>query len=398
MSQTDERDIRRKLGWKRIIIPVFLGLGVATWMLISSLNKQSYIQTLPGEKGLYSWNDANNNGVVDKNDKNEFVFDSNGNYNLKSARKLISEIRWDWYATWAMAGALLMLFVRDLGYVYRLRAMTDKQLSWRQSFEVIMLWEFASAMTPSVVGGSGIAMFIINREGINMGKSTAITFVTAMMDEIFYIIMVPLVFLIIGEASLFPEVRIGEVTSTRSIKVIFFLGYFFIMSLTIIIMVGIFWRPIWFKKTLVWLTSFRFLKTLQRRAARVGDEIITCSQELRGKRWDYWARSFGATCVSWTARFFTLNFIILAFVRDFDHWFVYGRQLIMWVIMMVAPTPGGSGVAEYSLSIFFDYLVPVGLIAVVVIIWRFLTYFPYLFMGAFILPRWLRRTAQIQQN
>lgn len=398
MSQTDERDIRRKLSRRRVIVPVILGLGVAVWMLVSSLNKKSYVEAKPGERGLYSWTDANGNGIVDKSDKREFVFDTNGNYSLKSARSIILDVRWDWFATLSIAGALLMLFIRDLGYVFRIRYMTDKQLSWRQSFEVIMLWEFASSMTPSVVGGSGIAMFIINREGINMGKSTAITFVTAMMDEIFYIIMVPVVFLIIGESSLFPEVHIGETTSVHSIKVIFFSGYFFIMLLTVIIMVGIFWRPVWFKNTLIWLTSFRFLKRLKRRASRVGDEIITCSQELRGKKWSYWMRSFAATCVSWTARFFTLNLIILAFVRGFDHWFVYGRQLIMWVIMLVAPTPGGSGVAEYSLSVFFDYLIPVGIVAVVAIIWRMLTYFPYLFMGVLILPAWLRRTAQLQKQ
>ena len=60
-----------------------------------------------------------------------------------------------------------MVVIRDLGYMYRIRVLTDKYLSWRKSFDVIMLWEFASALTPSVVGGSGIAIFILNREKIN---------------------------------------------------------------------------------------------------------------------------------------------------------------------------------------------------------------------------------------
>lgn len=396
MSQANESEIRKKLSWRRVVVPIVLGMGVAIWMLLGSLNKRTFVEARPGEKSLYAWVDTNGNGLVDKGDKSEFQFQSGGGYVLKSARELIMQVHWDIWASLAIAGALLMLIIRDLGYIYRIRTMTDRQLSWRQSFEVIMLWEFASAMTPSVVGGSGIAMFVINREGINMGRSTAITFVTAMLDEIFYIIMVPVVFLIIGEASLFPEVSFGDSASDRSIKIIFFMGYFFIMLLTIIISVGVFWRPVWFKNTLVWLTSFKLLRSLRRRAARVGNEIIICSHELRGKPWSFWARSFAATCVSWTARFFTLNFIIMAFVPQFDHWLVYGRQLIMWVIMLVAPTPGGSGVAEYSLSVFFEYLIPLGIIAVVAIIWRFMTYFPYLFMGVFILPRWLRRTAAQQ--
>lgn len=113
----------------------------------------------------------------------------------------------------------------------------------------------------------------------------------------------------------------------------------------------------------------------------------------------YWVRAFSATVVSWSARFLTLNFILLIFAPNFyrsdlfNHLEVMGRQLVMWVIMLISPTPGGSGIAELALAKFFDYLMPVGMLAIVAIIWRLMTYFPYLFVGAIILPRFLRRTA-----
>jgi len=50
----------------------------------------------------------------------------------------------------------------------RIRALTDQELSWRQSFNVIMLWEFASALAPGMLGGGFVfAIFILNRERIN---------------------------------------------------------------------------------------------------------------------------------------------------------------------------------------------------------------------------------------
>lgn len=394
MSQTEVKDIRKQLSWKRILIPVILGLSAATYLLIHNLNSFTYIEAKQGEAGaFYNWIDGNKNKIVDRSDDADFEFVARGNYVKKTTVNLLNDIQWNLAASLALLGAFLMVALRDFGYIFRIRSMTDKQLSWRQSFQVIMLWEFASCMTPSVVGGSSIAMFIINREGINMGKSTAITFVTAMLDEIFYILMVPIVFIIIGASSLFPDSWVTQQFGTNSIKIIFFIGYFFIVFLTAIILIGVFWKPHWFKKTLVWLTSFKLLKSLQRRAIRVGDEIIITSQELRGKKSSYWFKSFVATCISWTARFFTLNFILLIFVQDFDHWLVYGRQLVMWVIMLIAPTPGGSGIAEIALANFFDYLMPLGLLAIVAIIWRLLTYFPYLFIGAIVLPRWYKRTS-----
>ncbi|MGK0286265.1 MAG: hypothetical protein ACI9GM_001313, partial [Salibacteraceae bacterium] len=100
--------------------------------------------------------------------------------------------------------ALLFAALRDVGYMFRLRTLSDKKISWRNIFDDIMLWEFSSAITPSVVGGSGVAIFILSKEGLKVGRSTAIVMITAFLDELFYVVMVPLLFLFAG-LNLFPE-------------------------------------------------------------------------------------------------------------------------------------------------------------------------------------------------
>ena len=62
--------------------------------------------------------------------------------------------------------AILVIIFRDAGYVYRIREITQRELTWTRSIYVIILWEFASAVTPSVVGGTAVAIFILNKEGI----------------------------------------------------------------------------------------------------------------------------------------------------------------------------------------------------------------------------------------
>jgi hypothetical protein len=74
--------------------------------------------------------------------------------------------------------SFVIIFFRDFGYVYRIRELTDRQLTWTRSIYVIIIWEFASAVTPSVVGGTAVAMFILNKEGIKMGKAIAYVMVT----------------------------------------------------------------------------------------------------------------------------------------------------------------------------------------------------------------------------
>ena len=55
---------------------------------------------------------------------------------------------------WPVSLAFLVLCVllRDTGYVLRLKWLANGALTWRQAIETTVLWEFASAITPGIVG------------------------------------------------------------------------------------------------------------------------------------------------------------------------------------------------------------------------------------------------------
>lgn len=302
-------------------------------------------------------------------------------------------INWTLHTAFWLFMCLVMMAIRDIGYMVRIRILTDKKISWRQSFDVIMLWEFASALSPSVVGGSGIAMFILNREKIPLGRSTAIVLVTALLDELFYIIMVPVCILLAGWANLFPlDMEKNLFGLSLGIKGIFYAGYIFIFLLTTIILLSVFFFPKGFKKVLTGIFSLPILKRWQEKAIQVGDEVIITSTELKGKKFLFWMRCFAATFFSWTARFLVINCLILAFVASADHFIIYARQMVMWVIMLISPTPGSSGIAEVVFQGFLaEYTLP-NLAGFQALLWRALSYYPYLLMGIIIFPRWFKRT------
>ena len=54
--------------------------------------------------------------------------------------------------------ALLLMVGRDLGFTIRYRYLTEKMLSWKQSLKITLLAEFGTAVTPSSVGGSSMAV------------------------------------------------------------------------------------------------------------------------------------------------------------------------------------------------------------------------------------------------
>lgn len=392
-ANEQEQDFRSTFRLRRVLIPVVIGMLAAGWLLWRDLVKERYEHVGPG-LGDHQWLDANANRIADLSDAAEFkpVGDGLGEYKRMSARETLRSINWTWHSTLWFVLAVVATAFRDLGYIYRIRVLSDGHLSWRQSFNVTFLWEFASALTPSVVGGSGIAMFIIGREGIALGRATAIVLVTALMDELFYVVMVPIVFFGVGMDHLFPA-ELDNAFWGLPIKTIFWIGYGFILLLVGIIFYSVFFRPRAFKLTLLNIFKLPLLRRWRPQVVKVGDDIATTSAELKGKPKRFWAKAFGATCFSWASRFLVINLIAAAFFNVNDHLLLYARQLIMWVILLISPTPGGSGVAEIAFAGFFHDLLPaVGYIGAIVILWRLLSYYLYLFMGTVILPRWYRRT------
>ena len=305
-------------------------------------------------------------------------------------------IEWSWNSTFWIFVAVIMMACRDLAYMYRIRVLTDNEISWRNSFDTIMLWEFASAISPSIVGGSGVAIYIVNKEGVKMGRSTAVVMISALLDELFYILTVPVVILAVGYEYIFqfelPSESLSGMVGKYGIQGVFLAGYLFIVFLTSMISFAVFYRPRGFKWILLQVFRLPYLRKWRHDASDTGDDIMTTSKELKGKPFSFWFKAFGSTVVSWTARFWVVNFLILAFVAVDDHLLIYARQLVMWVIMLISPTPGSTGIAEVAFSGFLRDFIPLGLTGALALLWRLVSYYPYLFIGAIILPRWIRRT------
>lgn len=392
--------ISQYFSFKRILIPVLIGLGITLYMSFKDINKPIFAFVEPGT-GQYVWNDLNNDGVISEEELFLPKEDELPNIVSQTQTDVLRYIKESWKpkATLFFLLALLMVVIRDFAYIYRIRILTDKQLSWKKAFQVIMLWEFASALTPSVVGGSAVALLILTQEGIRAGRSTAIVMITALLDELFYIITVPIVLLIVGINSVFSGLSLAASGNTTSVQVLFLIGYTSILVLTTIILIAIFFKPYAFKRVLVGICNIRFLRRWKRAAVKTGDDIIMTSQEMKSKNLLFWVKSFGATLCSWTARFFVVNFLLLTFVTSgIDHLMVYAKQLVMWVILLISPTPGSSGVAEFMFPIFFKDFITEGTAPLLGFLWRLLTYYPYIIAGSIVLPFWLKRVLKRRKN
>jgi len=74
-----------------------------------------------------------------------------------------------------------------------------------------------------------------------------------------------------------------------------------------------------------------------------------------------------------------------------EQFLIYARSETMYVLTQFSPTPGGSGIMELMFSGFFKDFISQGKGSIGALLWRLITYYPYLIVGALIIPNWFRR-------
>lgn len=388
----DEREVRRSFKAWRSLLPIVFGLLAVGFLLWHELREQGFEQVESGT-GNYTWTDTDQNGTVDLGNAAEFIPDAHGDYRLMSGMERLRSVHLAPWGLMLLFAALIANGLRDFGYIIRLRILTDGEFGWKRSFQVIALWEFATAVAPAVVGGTSVAIYVMAKDGTPLGRSAAIVLVTAMLDELFFLIFAPAVFFLVGIDKLFPP-ELDEALWGLPVQALFWIGYAFIAVMKVAVFYSVFFRPRAIKLFLVSLFKHRWIRRFRPRMAEAGDDLIAASDQFKGRSLGFWLKAIAATWCSWGSRFLVLNLIAAAFFGVSNHLLMYARQIVLWVILLISPTPGASGAAEFAFVGFMRDLMPAGaMLVVVALLWRLFTYYLYLFVGAAVAPGWLRRTS-----
>lgn len=335
---------------RRILIPILIGLSVSTYLFLRNFNSGAF-----------------------------------------------DVVEWTWRSSFWIFMALMMVVVRDLAYMYRIRILTENELSWRRSFDVIMLWEFASAIAPPALGGGfAFAILILNKERIKMGRSISVIMFTSFLDGMFFALIAPLVYFIEGRDRLFANVDAGssqQLLLGNELYYTFWIIYFVVLVYKLFVAYALFINARAVKWGLIKLFSISFLKKWRYKVMLTGSDLVIAADELRTQNYIYWLKSFAATCVSWSARFIIINCIILAFNSNVsDQFLLYSRQVVMGILNIGMPTPGGVGGAEFMFKSFLgEFIENSTLTVTLALLWRMISYYPYLFVGSIVLPKWVKR-------
>ncbi len=286
--------------------------------------------------------------------------------------------------------ALGCYIIRHIFYSLRIKEVSGHDFGFWKSVELITIWEFASTVSPTSFGGSAVAIFLLAQEKITAAKSVAMVLYTVLVDTLYYVITIPLLFFIFGPIVLRPLADSGIQGYVISMWVI----YGFTILYGSFMALGIY-KPEYVGKFITWLGNRSWMSRFKTGLAKTAEDIEVTSKVLRTKRLGFHLRIILYTFIAWTMRFLAVVLVIIGVVQNLNISFndisiLFGRTEMMQVITQFSPTPGGAGVAEGMFGGFYADYIPKGVSTVIALIWRFITYYPYLFIGMLVIPNWLR--------
>lgn len=300
----------------------------------------------------------------------------------------------------ALAGlglALVMVPVREFGYIWQLRLLTDRRLSWTACFQVVVLWNFVGALSPSIVGGTAVAVFMLLKEGLSIGRTTTIVFTTIFLDQFFYTTIPLSISFLIPQGDIFAplhSIRVEWIGT--SMVAAFWSAWGGLLAYVVFLIAALFVAPGWIHWWLVRLLRLPWLRRWRDRGLHMAEDLHHASRDLRRRSLRFWLAVWAATSLAWFGRYWILNAVLGAFspvpMGFYDYVLASARQAVLWVLMVISPTPGSAGIAELGFSWMFRDLVPDGMGLTMAVLWRMLAYYPYLIVGVPIMTRWIRRT------
>lgn len=306
----------------------------------------------------------------------------------------LKTVQWRDQAIFWVSMAILTYIIRHMFYAWRLRIVSDGDFSWLKSMQLIVIWEFSSAVSPTSVGGSAVAFFLLSQEKISTARTIAIVLYTMVLDTLYFVVTLPILYFVYGPQIIRPNME--SLSDIDGYGVTFITVLLFMIGYGFLFFYGLFINPRSIKRFFLYVSKWRIMARVRESIRNTALDIETTSKQITSKPRKFHILSLAATAGAWTMRFLVINCLIMAFVPNiqtdfFDQMIIFSRGVVMYVITAFSPTPGAAGVAEYLFGGFFSDYIPSGISVIIALVWRLITYYSYLLIGVIIIPIWFRK-------
>ncbi|MBN2585909.1 MAG: flippase-like domain-containing protein [Candidatus Fermentibacteraceae bacterium] len=262
----------------------------------------------------------------------------------------------------------------------------DGSVDFMTSLRANLANTFVGAVTPSQGGGGPAQFYVYHRKGASIGQAVFVAAFNYLSTLIVFISGAVLALLLLSDRFQ------GRFDGLILLCFIVFSTEFALLTLALS-------RPSLFIRLLGGITTRLLRKSpgLGRRMARLTDRISMEIGAFRDSSRDFFSRnilmiplSLFLTLVLYLNKYVIAYTVLLGMGIQSDFMTVIAIQAILMCIIYFSPSPGGSGIAEFSTAALMSTLIPESRLGIFSLLQRsFLLYLPML-MGAFVIFHELR--------
>ncbi|NNK89632.1 MAG: flippase-like domain-containing protein, partial [Saprospiraceae bacterium] len=188
------------------------------------------------------------------------------------------KIKWN-ARVWFWLGCAIFIYVlRHIFYSYRLKILSDHEFSFKHAVELVFIWEFASSISPTSIGGSAVAVFFLSQEKISAAKAVSIVLYTVIVDTLFFLVSLVILFIIFGP----PLIRPDMTSMLEGYGITFILVWFFMLLYGVLLTWGLF-RPRIIKRILMTIARIPFIRKFRLKLYQIGEDVVITSKEIRNR-------------------------------------------------------------------------------------------------------------------
>ena len=273
-----------------------------------------------------------------------------------------------WLCILALVGMVFLPWLVDTLRVQIWLRFLNKRERFSDVFRMTLATEMASALSPAAIGGSGAKLGWMISRGMAPGVASSIMAINALEDIIFFMLALPLALLLSSDVvngvaleKILCLIREQNLTGSRN------------LSFILIGLLGIFLaaRLAWKLVPASWRERMRGWKKEARH------QLVVAKQTLRlmlaQGRWRFVATVL-LSGLHWGCRFSMLTVLLAGLHYAVDPFNFFASQWLVFMLMKIVPSPGGTGGAESAFLLFYRSMLPENLLGLLVGAWRVLTF------------------------
>ena len=280
---------------------------------------------------------------------------------------------------WYVFAAVFTLFLRVGFGAWRFSFISRGQLGFWQGFRGQLSWDFFSNVTPAALGGGPFAAIYVARDAhIPVGESTALVLFTILLDQLWSVLMVPIILIMTLYLPVIPE-GVGTVGTVA------ILGYFAAMLCWVSLLgYATLFRPDLLERISDRVFRIKFLRRFRKRVAHEMQQLSASARILRSQPPAFFGKAFLLSAGTWLPRYLLPVFLVLSVLPFLDAALLFLRSITMMVCSFVVPTPGGAGGIEGLYALFLGPMMPKSFVAPTLFMWRFFGYYIFVALGGFL--------------